>query len=43
MTFKRIALTLSLSLLALAGCHAGGHVGIGEKAPASQTQYGSPS
>jgi hypothetical protein len=41
MTLKHIALVVSLSLLALAGCHA--HVGVGEKAPASTTQYGSPS
>jgi len=43
MTLRHIALAISLSLFALAGCHAGAHVGIGEKTPAAPTQQGSPS
>jgi hypothetical protein len=42
MTFKQIAFAISISLLALAGCRAGAHVGVGEKAPSSATQYGTP-
>lgn len=43
MTLRCIALAVSHSLLALTDCHAGGHVGIGDKAPAAPTQQGSPS
>jgi len=43
MTLRYIALAISLSLFALAGCHAGAHVGVGEKAPATPAQQGSPS
>jgi hypothetical protein len=43
MTLRHIVLAISLSLFALAGCHAGAHVGVGEKTPTPATQPGSPS
>jgi hypothetical protein len=43
MTLRHIALAISLSLFALAGCHVGAHVGVGEKTPTPATQPGSPS
>jgi hypothetical protein len=43
MTTKRVALAILVSMLALAGCSAGGHVAVGERnSPAPNAQYGLP-